>query len=89
MPDLPGYLMKMTDIKNHRVKAYSYALMDNQTSLKKDKDVEGFASGLSVKEKSQAQQWADQCLDNDFYLCDIYEPNNSLLFLPQIDGLYP
>lgn len=84
--DLPGYLVKMTDINNNRVKAYGYALMANQASfgpLMGDSEVEGYASGLSANEKAQAQQWADQCLDNDLYLCDIYEPNNSLLYLPR------
>ncbi|MFO7747279.1 MAG: hypothetical protein R6V42_05670, partial [Orrella sp.] len=85
--DLPGYLVKMTDISNNRVKAYSYALMANQGSLTLmgDEEVEGYASGLSANEKAQAQQWADQCLGNDLFLCDIYEPNNSLLYMPRIE----
>ena len=83
--DLPAYLTAMTDINEHDTKAYAYALMAYQASFGpflSEEDLENYGKSLSAVQKAQAQEWADQCLGNDFYLCDIYEPNNTLLYMP-------
>ena len=83
--DLPAYLTAMTDIRDHRTKAYAYALIANQASFGpfiSEEDASAYGVDLSADEKVQAQRWADDCMSKDLYLCDLYEPNNKLLFLP-------
>ena len=83
--DLPAYLMTMTDIRDHRIKAYAYALIANQASFGpfiSKEDAAAYGLDLSSEQEAQAQRWADDCMAKDLYLCDLYEPNNQLLFLP-------
>lgn len=83
--DLPAYLTTMTDIDEHDTKAYAYALIAYQASfgpILSEQAVEAYGTDLSTAQKAQAQEWATQCIDHDFYFCDIYEPNNTLLYMP-------
>jgi len=47
-----------------------------------EEDLDSYGKLLSADQKTQAQEWADQCLGNDFCLCGVYEPNNTLLYMP-------
>ena len=82
---LPAYLAVMTDIREHQTKAYAYALMSYQTfngTFLSEEQVMSHGIDLSPNQKEQAQQWADDCLSKDFYLCEVYEANNALLRMP-------
>ena len=78
-------LPMMTDITNHKTKAYAYALIARSETygpLISEQHTAALAKNLSSQQKEQAQRWAKDCIDKNLYLCDLYEPNNLFLQLP-------